>query len=67
MSPQIQPRLSSSLRETLTGFEHSLRVREDVAMTRTATVLMRVAAELFIGCGLLAYVVRDTFAARPWR
>lgn len=36
-------------------------------MTRTSTVLMRVAAELFIGCGLLGYVVRDAARTLRWR
>jgi hypothetical protein len=36
-------------------------------MTQTGTVLMRVAAELFIGCGLLGYVIRDAARALRWR
>jgi hypothetical protein len=36
-------------------------------MALVATFLMRVVAELFIGCGLLGYLARDGLRAILWR
>lgn len=36
-------------------------------MTHAGIVLMRFVAELFIGCGLLGYVLRDAWRSVAWR
>jgi hypothetical protein len=36
-------------------------------MTNVGNTLMRVVAELFIGCGLLGYVLRDAWRGFAWR